>query len=829
MSPTDGSPKRMPMRFTSTRWPMSSVGSIEPLGMRYVLTSTSCTTNAISSAATTIVTISTSGLRFSRARAALGHRRTVAVRGAGVPVPHAAYTVASPWRTLPRSSCSPRRAATAPASTGPCRRSSARSTCTARPSTCARRSCTTSTSSSSCARAARSSSTRRPRCRRARPSSSPPTASRRACTRTPPRAACRRSTRPARSSRRSTSRRRDSPPRATRSCSSATKATRRSRARWGRRPTQIVLIETEEDVDALEVEDPERVAYISQTTLSVDETRAIILRAAREVPGDRRSAHRRHLLRHDEPPGGRQAAGAGVRPRARDRLAELVELEPARRRHARARHRRAPDRPRGPGRRRRGWRAARRRHHVAARARRRSSCSGSSRSSARAAPSDVEELEVIQEDVRFMLPKTIRQAMAAADLTPPERRSSSPTCTSARARGADLLRRAGAARAAARGAARRDRAARAARRRARAAPGAAARGARGGAAVLRRGRRGARRRRRDRARAGQPRPRARRAVARAPPPRRRAAAARARPRRRVGAGDAVAALAEAAAPARLDARLPGRVAARRRLRDARPLPRPPHHRADARAPRAPARWAGSSGRCRERGARPTTTRRALAPIYAWSTRSRSTPTTRRPARTASRCARGARSSGNGHRPLRRRALVALLPARRRGAQPRRPRAGARRRLRRRAAARAGVRAMGEAVAAARDRRRARAVRPHAPRRPAPGRRRPPSGRRRAACGCTTAAAGSTSASFLSAHAVREPVLAGHRVRVDDERPAARCCALLERPRRAPSCDRRRRRSAGEAGREAGGVARHARRRPRSSSTPAVWRSCSISG
>ena len=27
---------------------------------------------------------------------------------------------------------------------------------------------------------------------------------------------------------------------------------------------------------------------------------------------------------------------------------------------------------------------------------------------------DVEELEVVQEDVRFMLPKTIRQAIAAA-------------------------------------------------------------------------------------------------------------------------------------------------------------------------------------------------------------------------------------------------------------------------------------------------------------------------------------------------------------------------------------------------------------------------------
>src|SRR5687767_15510046 len=38
----------------------------------------------------------------------------------------------------------------------------------------------------------------------------------------------------------------------------------------------IVLIETEEDVDRLEVEDPDRIAYISQTTLSVDETLAII-------------------------------------------------------------------------------------------------------------------------------------------------------------------------------------------------------------------------------------------------------------------------------------------------------------------------------------------------------------------------------------------------------------------------------------------------------------------------------------------------------------------------------------------------------------------------
>ncbi len=46
----------------------------------------------------------------------------------------------------------------------------------------------------------------------------------------------------------------------------------------GEAPDHIVLVETEEDVDRLEVEDPERIAYISQTTLSVDETRAIIAR-----------------------------------------------------------------------------------------------------------------------------------------------------------------------------------------------------------------------------------------------------------------------------------------------------------------------------------------------------------------------------------------------------------------------------------------------------------------------------------------------------------------------------------------------------------------------
>jgi 4-hydroxy-3-methylbut-2-enyl diphosphate reductase len=52
----------------------------------------------------------------------------------------------------------------------------------------------------------------------------------------------------------------------------------------GEAPDNIVLVESEEDVDALEVPDPRRVAYISQTTLSVDETRAIIARLRERYP-----------------------------------------------------------------------------------------------------------------------------------------------------------------------------------------------------------------------------------------------------------------------------------------------------------------------------------------------------------------------------------------------------------------------------------------------------------------------------------------------------------------------------------------------------------------
>src|SRR5271167_3303519 len=52
----------------------------------------------------------------------------------------------------------------------------------------------------------------------------------------------------------------------------------------GEAPSQIVLVENEQDVDALEIEDPERIAYITQTTLAVDETSSILTRLRARFP-----------------------------------------------------------------------------------------------------------------------------------------------------------------------------------------------------------------------------------------------------------------------------------------------------------------------------------------------------------------------------------------------------------------------------------------------------------------------------------------------------------------------------------------------------------------
>jgi len=52
----------------------------------------------------------------------------------------------------------------------------------------------------------------------------------------------------------------------------------------GEAPEQIVLVQSEQDVDELELADPERVAYVTQTTLAVDETGSIVARLRERFP-----------------------------------------------------------------------------------------------------------------------------------------------------------------------------------------------------------------------------------------------------------------------------------------------------------------------------------------------------------------------------------------------------------------------------------------------------------------------------------------------------------------------------------------------------------------
>jgi 4-hydroxy-3-methylbut-2-enyl diphosphate reductase len=52
----------------------------------------------------------------------------------------------------------------------------------------------------------------------------------------------------------------------------------------GEAPDRIVLVQNEQDVEDLQIDDPERVAYITQTTLAVDETSSILARLRERFP-----------------------------------------------------------------------------------------------------------------------------------------------------------------------------------------------------------------------------------------------------------------------------------------------------------------------------------------------------------------------------------------------------------------------------------------------------------------------------------------------------------------------------------------------------------------
>jgi 4-hydroxy-3-methylbut-2-enyl diphosphate reductase len=181
----------------------------------------------------------------------------------------------------------------------------------------------------------------------------------------------------------------------------------------GEAPGHIVLIENEADVDGLSVKDPAKVAYISQTTLSVDETRAIINRLRERFPaivGPRtddicyattnRQAAVKQLARHCDLVlviGSRNSSNSNrlvevAREHGSDSY--LIDNE------AQVREE---------------WLEDKRVVGIT------SGASAPEELVQRLVAffrdrgcADVEELKVVQEDVRFMLPKAIRQAMAAA-------------------------------------------------------------------------------------------------------------------------------------------------------------------------------------------------------------------------------------------------------------------------------------------------------------------------------------------------------------------------------------------------------------------------------
>ena len=97
-------------------------------------------------------------------------------------------------------------------------------------------------------------------------------------------AACRRSTPPARSSPRSTARPCASPSEGYTVVLVGHDGHEEVEGTMGEAPDQIVLVQNEQDVEELEVDDPERIAYITQTTLAVDETTAILERLRERFP-----------------------------------------------------------------------------------------------------------------------------------------------------------------------------------------------------------------------------------------------------------------------------------------------------------------------------------------------------------------------------------------------------------------------------------------------------------------------------------------------------------------------------------------------------------------
>jgi len=91
----------------------------------------------------------------------------------------------------------------------------------------------------------------------------------------------------------------------------------------------IHLVETVDDVARLDIRDPTHVAFVTQTTLSMDDTAVIIDALKARFPGIVGPKRNDICYATPEPPGRGEGPGAQVRPGAGRRLAEQAPTRTA--------------------------------------------------------------------------------------------------------------------------------------------------------------------------------------------------------------------------------------------------------------------------------------------------------------------------------------------------------------------------------------------------------------------------------------------------------------------------------------------------------------------
>ena len=90
-------------------------------------------------------------------------------------------------------------------------------------------------------------------------------------------------------------------------------------------PGAVSLVETEADAEAFTPQDPDRLAWITQTTLSVDDTAAIVAMLTRRFPNIV-GPHKDDICYHDQPSGRREARRRRSRRHDRRRGSELLQF-----------------------------------------------------------------------------------------------------------------------------------------------------------------------------------------------------------------------------------------------------------------------------------------------------------------------------------------------------------------------------------------------------------------------------------------------------------------------------------------------------------------------